>query len=81
MPGIYYLEESNSDVKGESDQVSTEIEVRPRKVFEVRKRIFLKQIQLCAGLGHQSVDRQSGSRDRKLEHVRGAVWWDRKSVS
>ena len=44
MPGIYYLEESNSDVKGESDQVSTEIEVLSRKVFEVRKRSQIKNI-------------------------------------
>ena len=33
------LKNLNSDVKGESDQVSTEIEVGSRKVFEVRKNL------------------------------------------
>ena len=34
---------------------------------DLKLSIFSKQIQLCAGLGHQS-----GSCDRKVEHVRGS---------
>ena len=40
---------------------------------DLKLSIFSKQIQLCAVLGHQS-----GSCDRKVEHVRGAVRWGRK---